>query len=69
MARVISSFDRYFPVPTISRERRGRPAITSGASRPAEASWILEDNPEMVTALEKMGSRLRKRYRVYDRPV
>jgi len=35
----------------------------------AEASWILEDNPEMCTALEKMGARLYKRYRVYDRPV
>jgi ribosomal protein S18 acetylase RimI-like enzyme len=37
--------------------------------RGAEASWILEDNPEMTTALEKMGAELYKRYRVYERPV
>ena len=35
----------------------------------AEGSWILEDNHEMCTALEKLGSTLYKRYRVYDRPV
>ena len=35
----------------------------------AEGSWILEDNHEMCTALEKLGSKLYKRYRVYDRLV
>ena len=35
----------------------------------AEGSWILEDNPEMCTALEKMGADAYKRYRVYERPV
>jgi GNAT superfamily N-acetyltransferase len=33
----------------------------------AEGSWILEDNHEMCTALEKLGATLYKRYRVYDR--
>ena len=35
----------------------------------AEGSWILEDNHEMCTALEKLGATMNKRYRVYDRPV
>jgi GNAT superfamily N-acetyltransferase len=33
----------------------------------AEGSWILEDNHEMCTALEKLGADQYKRYRVYDR--
>jgi GNAT superfamily N-acetyltransferase len=33
----------------------------------AEGSWILEDNHEMCTALEKIGADAYKRYRVYDR--
>ncbi|WP_420126998.1 GNAT family N-acetyltransferase [Longimicrobium sp.] len=33
----------------------------------AEGSWILEDNHEMCTALEKLGADKYKRYRVYDR--
>ncbi|HEX6371537.1 MAG TPA: GNAT family N-acetyltransferase [Longimicrobium sp.] len=33
----------------------------------AEGSWILEDNHEMCTALEKLGADRYKRYRVYDR--
>ena len=33
----------------------------------AEGSWILEDNHEMCTALEKLGATMNKRYRVYDR--
>lgn len=37
--------------------------------RAAEGSWILEDNHEMCTALEKMGADQYKRYRVYERPV
>lgn len=35
----------------------------------AEGSWILEDNHEMCTALEKLGAAQYKRYRVYDRPL
>ncbi len=35
----------------------------------AEGSWILEDNHEMCTALEKLGAEAYKRYRVYERPV
>ncbi|HYW13860.1 MAG TPA: GNAT family N-acetyltransferase [Longimicrobium sp.] len=35
----------------------------------AEGSWILEDNHEMCTALEKLGADQYKRYRVYERPV
>ena len=35
----------------------------------AEGSWILEDNHEMCTALEKLGAAQNKRYRVYERPV
>lgn len=35
----------------------------------AEGSWILEDNHEMCTALEKLGATMNKRYRVYERPV
>jgi GNAT superfamily N-acetyltransferase len=33
----------------------------------AEASWILEDNLEMVQAVEKMGWYVYKRYRIYER--
>lgn len=33
----------------------------------AEGSWILEDNHEMCTALEKLGADKYKTYRVYDR--
>jgi GNAT superfamily N-acetyltransferase len=35
----------------------------------AEASWILEDNRDMRNALEKMGARVEKRYRVYELPL
>jgi GNAT superfamily N-acetyltransferase len=35
----------------------------------AEGSWILEDNHEMCTALEKLGADQYKRYRVYDRAL
>src|SRR5215207_8808689 len=45
MARTICSFDRYFPVPTISRERSSRPAITSGSSITAGASIIVATYP------------------------
>ena len=35
----------------------------------AEASWVLEDNHEMVRALERMGAREYKRYRMYEREL
>jgi GNAT superfamily N-acetyltransferase len=34
-----------------------------------EASWILEDNSAMHNGLERMGFRVYKVYRLYDRPV
>ncbi|MBI4538570.1 MAG: N-acetyltransferase [Gemmatimonadetes bacterium] len=37
--------------------------------REGEASWILEDNWEMRRALEKMGGRVYKTYRMYERPL
>jgi hypothetical protein len=44
----------------------------SGTSRGyhrAEASWILEDNIEMVRPLEHMGGHVYKRYRIYERMI
>ncbi len=38
MARTISSLLRYLPVPTISRERSSRPAITNGVSVPCSTT-------------------------------
>lgn len=35
----------------------------------AEASWILEDNPRMRQALEKLGATAYKTYRIYERPL
>lgn len=37
--------------------------------RYGEASWILEDNWEMRRALEKMGAKPYKRYRIYEREL
>ena len=34
-----------------------------------EASWILEDNLQMVRAMETMGARLYRKWRIYDRPI
>jgi GNAT superfamily N-acetyltransferase len=34
-----------------------------------EGGWILEDNPAMKLGLEKMGFRVYKTYRMYDRAV
>ena len=34
-----------------------------------EAGWILEDNPAMNAGLEKMGFRVYKTYRLYDRAL
>jgi len=35
----------------------------------AEASWILEDNLDMARPLERMGGRIYKRYRIYERAI
>lgn len=35
----------------------------------AEMSWILEENKEMNQALETIGGKLYKKYRVYDKPI
>jgi GNAT superfamily N-acetyltransferase len=43
-------------------------AVSKGYDH-AEASWILEDNVDMVRPLERMGGRLYKRYRIYERPL
>ena len=34
-----------------------------------EASWVLEDNHDMVRPLERMGGRAYRRYRIYERPL
>jgi hypothetical protein len=34
-----------------------------------EASWILEDNLQMNRAMESVGARLYRRWRIYDRPI
>jgi hypothetical protein len=34
-----------------------------------EASWILEDNLQMVRAMESMGAKLYRKWRIYDRPI
>jgi GNAT superfamily N-acetyltransferase len=35
----------------------------------AEAGWVLEDNQPMINALRRMGFRVHKTYRVYERPI
>lgn len=35
----------------------------------AEASWVLEDNWEMRRAIERIGGRVDKVYRIYERPL
>jgi len=45
--------------------RRGREAGEQGA----EASWILEDNEPMNRAMLAMGTRIHRRWRVYDRRI
>jgi GNAT superfamily N-acetyltransferase len=37
--------------------------------RAGEFSWILEDNVSMRKPLERLGSEVYKRYRIYDRPL
>jgi hypothetical protein len=34
-----------------------------------EASWILEDNVQMVRAMESLGAPLYRKWRIYDRPI
>ncbi|MBB4636764.1 GNAT family N-acetyltransferase [Longimicrobium terrae] len=44
--------------------------VASGKGYEAgEASWILEDNPEMCLAMDKLGASPYKRYRVFGRPL
>lgn len=43
-------------------------AMRRGYDR-GEASWVLEDNLEMIRAIERMGGRAYKRYRMYERAV
>ena len=45
--------------------RRGREAGEQGA----EASWILEDNERMNRPMVAMGTRIYRRWRVYDREI
>lgn len=45
--------------------RHGRAAGIMGG----EFSWILEDNVSMRKPLERIGSEIYKRYRIYDRPL
>lgn len=35
----------------------------------AEMSWVLETNRLMIAPLERMGARLYKRYRIYEKPI
>lgn len=42
--------------------------VANGASH-AELSWILEDNPRMISILEQIGSRNYKTYRVYGKSL
>lgn len=37
--------------------------------RMAELSWILEDNPLMISAIETLGGKCYKKYRMYDSPL
>jgi L-amino acid N-acyltransferase YncA len=37
--------------------------------RRAECSWILEDNLEMRRAMERIGGKPYKRYRIYERQL
>ena len=48
--------------------RTFRYAETVGRQR-GECSWILEDNHAMRSAMEKLGGRVYKTYRIYDRPI
>ena len=34
-----------------------------------EASWILEDNIAMRRPLERLGARIYRRWRIYERPI
>ena len=45
-----------------------RNATAHGMGR-GECSWVLEDNAPMRNALEKMGARIYKTYRMYDRAL
>jgi hypothetical protein len=55
--------DAYFYIQAFEYVRR-HPVFESG-----EASWILENNPEMNQAIVKMGGILSKRYRIYRKEI
>ena len=48
--------------------RTWRTAAERGYAR-GEASWILEDNFKMIRPLERMGGRVHRRYRIYERAL
>jgi hypothetical protein len=41
----------------------------AGGMPVGEASWILEDNTDMISSLEAMNAQLTRRYRIYQRPA
>jgi GNAT superfamily N-acetyltransferase len=49
-------------------QRSWKAAVERGYQH-GEASWILEDNIEMVRPLERMGGRIHKTYRIYEREL
>jgi len=42
---------------------------TAGGVTEAEFSWILEDNEAMCRPMDRIGAKVYKRYRLYDRPL
>lgn len=48
--------------------RTWKTGLEKGYDR-GEASWILEDNLPMVRPIEKLGGRIYKTYRIYEKPV
>src|SRR5689334_24900788 len=62
IARTISSFERYLPVPTIRRDRNARPAISSGASSAgstADTVPVTSTSPDEVHQLYGITGRQR----------
>ncbi|RMH19872.1 MAG: N-acetyltransferase [Gemmatimonadetes bacterium] len=45
--------------------RRGRAAGATGA----EASWVLEDNEQMISPIQAMGMRAYRRWRLFEAPI
>jgi GNAT superfamily N-acetyltransferase len=48
--------------------RTWQTGVSKGICR-GEGSWILEENQEMVRPLERMGGRIYKRYRIFEREL